>query len=254
MFSSIVSPVLKRCSTCGALLDGAPAQLSKEVRQDKTRETSNIALFPILYPLTFAGSLMKPIQNAVTLIALTGACELSRVDSVLSYIPKSHLEQLDIQPVKKEASLFEEGVKKQEQEDYLGAIADYTQFLETHPNRIEAYTNRGFSKAMLNDLPGAIDDFDRAIELEPHNADAYNARGNVHAMAGQLGASIRDFNRAIRCDRNFADAYYNRAIGRHDLGDRYGAKLDFDRAAKLFQQQKDLGGYHQAREWIIKLK
>jgi tetratricopeptide (TPR) repeat protein len=197
---------------------------------------------------------MKPIQTAVTLIALTGACELSRVDSVLSYIPKSHLEQLDIKPTQNEANLLEEGIKKQEQEDYHGAIADYTKFLSTHPDRLEAYTNRGFSRAMLNDLPGAIADFDRAIELAPNNADAYNARGNVHAMAGKLGASIRDFNRAIRCDRNFADAYYNRAIGRHDLGDRRGAKLDFDRAAKLFQQQQDLGGYQQAREWIIKLK
>ena len=197
---------------------------------------------------------MKPIQTAVTLIALTGACGLSQVDSVLSYSPKSHLEQLDIKPVQNEDNLFEEGMKKQEQEDYPGAIADYTQFLKSHPNRIEAYTNRGFSKAMLNDLPGAIKDFDRAIELAPNNADAYNARGNVHAMTGKLGASIRDFNRAIRCDRNFADAYYNRAIGRHDLGDRYGAKLDFDRAAKLFQQQKDFGGYQQAREWIIKLR
>jgi tetratricopeptide (TPR) repeat protein len=197
---------------------------------------------------------MKPIQTAVTLIALTGACELSRVNSVLSYTPKSHLEQLDIKPVQNEANLLEEGMKKQEQEDYHGAIADYTEFLKTHPNRLEAYTNRGFSRAMANDLQGAIADFDRAIELAPDNADAYNARGNVHAMAGKLGASIRDFNRAICCDRNFADAYYNRAIGRHDLGDRHGAKLDFDRAAKLFKQQQDLGGYQQAREWIIKLK
>jgi Flp pilus assembly protein TadD len=73
-------------------------------------------------------------------------------------------------------------------------------------------------------------------------------------MSGKLGASIRDFNLAIQCDRNFADAYYNRAIGRHDLGDRHGAKLDFYQAARLFQQQEDLGGYQQAREWIDKLR
>jgi tetratricopeptide (TPR) repeat protein len=197
---------------------------------------------------------MKPIQTAVTLIALTSVVELSKINCACGYATTSQLEQLNFHALIADPNLLEEGVKKQEQEDYPGAIADYTEFLKTYPNRVDAYSNRGFSKAMLNDLAGAIKDFSRAIELAPHSADAYNARGNVHAMAGKLGASIRDFNRAIRCDRNFADAYFNRAIGRHDLGDRYGAKLDFSQAARLFQQQKDLGGYQQAREWINKLR
>jgi tetratricopeptide (TPR) repeat protein len=205
---------------------------------------------------------MKPIQTAVTLIALTSVCELGRVESTLGYAPKSNREQLQVIPVPARSNLLDEGMKKQEREDYPGAIADYTKFLKAHTgsgsssveHRVEAYSNRGFSKAMLNDLNGAIQDFDRAIDLAPHSADAYNARGNVNAMAGNPAQSIRDFNRAIRCNRNFADAYYNRAIGRHDLGDRRGAKLDFTQAAKLFQQQQDLGGYQQAREWIIKLR
>jgi tetratricopeptide (TPR) repeat protein len=197
---------------------------------------------------------MKPIQTAVTLVALTSLFELSKVNCVWGYTPNTHLEQLNFKPILAYPNLLENAAKKQEQEDYSGAIADYTEFLKAYPNRVDAYSNRGFSKAMLNDLSGAIKDFNRAIELAPHSADAYNARGNVHAMAGKLGASIRDFNRAIRCDRNFADAYYNRAIGRHDLGDRHGAKLDFTQAARLFQQQQDLGGYQQAREWINKLR
>ena len=209
---------------------------------------------------------MKPIQAAVALIALTSAFEFGRAEYALGYTPKpalgKQLAQSQVSTIPAIADLFEEGVKKQEQEDYAGAIADYTEFLKTHPvggaspveNRLDAYSNRGFAKAMLNDLPGAIMDFDRAIELAPDRADAYNARGNVNAMAGNLTASIRDFNRAIRCDRSFADAYYNRAISRHGIGDRPGAKSDLSRAAKLFQQQQDIGGYQQAREWIDKLK
>ncbi len=205
---------------------------------------------------------MKSIQTAVTLIALTSGLELSQVESALGYTLKVQVEQLKLIPNLTSPNLLKEAARKQEQEDYAGAIADYTEFLNTYPvnkafpveHRVEAYSNRGFSRAMLDDLTGAIKDFDRAIELDPNSADAYNARGNVNAMAGKPAQSIRDFNRAIRCNRNFADAYYNRAIGRHDLGDRSGAKVDFHQAAKLFQQQKDLGGYHQAREWIIKLK
>jgi tetratricopeptide (TPR) repeat protein len=206
---------------------------------------------------------MKYIPTAVTLIALTSVLELNRVESALGYyMPNAQIEQLKTIPILASPNLLEEGAKKQDQEDYRGAIADYTEFLNTYPvgkafpveHRVEAYSNRGFSKAMLDDLAGAIQDFDRAIELAPNSADAYNARGNVNAMAGNPAQSIRDFNRAIRCNRNFADAYYNRAIGRHDLGDHLGAKVDFHQAAKLFQQQKDLGGYQQAREWIIKLR
>ena len=197
---------------------------------------------------------MKPIQIAVTFIALTSAVELSRVEAGLGHAPKISPTQLNLISIPTSANLLEEGLKKQEQENYPGAIADYTEFLKTHPDRADAYSSRGFSKVMLDDLQGAIQDFDRAIELAPDIADTYNARGNVKAMAGKLAQSIRDFNRAIRCDRNFADAYYNRAIGRHDLGDRQGARLDFHQAARLFQQQQDLGGYQQAREWIDKLR
>jgi tetratricopeptide (TPR) repeat protein len=201
---------------------------------------------------------MKPIQTAVVLIALTSIFEFGKAGCAVGYTSKpalgQQLEHSQVSPLPASATLFEEGVKKQEQEDYVGAIADYTEFLKTHSQHLAAYSNRGFAKAMLNDLPGAIVDFDRAIDLAPHSADAYNARGNVNAMAGNLTASIRDFNRAIRCDRNFADAYYNRAISRHGIGDRHGAKSDLSQAAKLFQQQKDIGGYQQTREWIDKLK
>jgi tetratricopeptide (TPR) repeat protein len=201
---------------------------------------------------------MKPIQAAVLLILLTNAVEFSKMDRVFGYTltadPAQQFQGSQVNLALANTNLFEEGVKKQEQEDYAGAIADYTEFLKTHPEHSEGYSNRGFAKVMLNNLPGALLDFDRAIELAPNNADAYNARGNVYAMIGNLTASIRDFNQSIRHDRNFADAYYNRAISRHGLGDRRGAKSDLSQAAKLFQQQKDVGGYQQAREWIDKLK
>ena len=196
---------------------------------------------------------MKLIQTATILIALTSAVEFSQIERVFGYTIEPKFTRSPVSLVQS-SNLFEEGLKKQEQEDYVGAIADYTEFLKTHPEHLEGYSNRGFAKAMLNKLPDALKDLDRAIALAPENADAYNARGNVHAMAGNLSASIRDFNRSIGCDRNFADAYYNRAISRHGLGDRRGAKADLSKAASLFQKQKDPGGYQQAQEWIDKLR
>ena len=76
---------------------------------------------------------MKPIQTAVTLIALTSVFELSRVESALGYAPKVQIEQLKLIPIQTSPNLLEEGAKKQEQEDYPGAIADYTEFLNNYP-------------------------------------------------------------------------------------------------------------------------
>ncbi len=196
---------------------------------------------------------MKLIQTATILVALTSGVAFSQTERVLGSVLKPASTRSPASLVQA-ANLFEEGLKKQEREDYTGAIADYTEFLKTNPDHLESYSNRGFSKAMIDKLPAALKDFDRAILLAPTNADAYNARGNVHAMAGNLSASIRDFNQSIRCDRNFADAYYNRAISRHSLGDRRGARADLTRAASLFQKQQDVGGYQQAKEWIDKLR
>lgn len=196
---------------------------------------------------------MKSIQTAILLIALTSAVELSQAERVFGYAVAPELTG-PISTITATDSLLDRGLMKQEQEDYAGAIADYTEFLRHNPNHMEAYRNRGFARAMLDLLPAALQDFDRAVALAPNNADVYNGRGNVNAMAGNLSASIRDFNLSIRYDRNFADAYYNRAISRHGLGDRRGAKADLGKAARLFQQQQDLGGYQQAREWIDKLK
>jgi tetratricopeptide (TPR) repeat protein len=201
---------------------------------------------------------MIQIRAAVTLFALTGALELGSAVAALGYVPQISLgrqfEYLQVTPMQTGGGLFERGLNKQDREDYAGAIVDYTEFIKTNPNHLEAHANRGFARAMENDLQGSIADFNRAIEISPFNADAYNARGNVNAMAGNLTASVRDFNKAIRFDRNFADAYYNRALSRHGLGDRRGAKSDLSRAAQLFRQQRDAGGYQQAREWINKLK
>lgn len=203
---------------------------------------------------------MKPIQTAVILVTLATAIGFSRTESVLGYALNPSLYLLE--PAKPSSpnfvadrdNLFETGMKKQEREDYIGAISDYTAYLQIYPNRVEIYSNRGFAYAMLDNLPLALADFNRAIELAPNNADLYNGRGNVHAMAGNFPASIRDFNQSIRCNRDFADAYYNRAVSRHSLGDRHGAKQDLTQAAKLFQQQQDLSGYQQAREWMNQLK
>jgi tetratricopeptide (TPR) repeat protein len=201
---------------------------------------------------------MKPIQIAITLLSLTSAFGVGNLKSaaakIVDRVDRPTLVQHYFSSVPASEKLLQEAAKKQEREDYHGAIADYTEFIKTNPTHQTAYSNRGFAKAMTNDLKGAISDFDRAISLSPRDPDTYNARGNTQAMAGNLSASIRDFNLAIKFNRNFADAYYNRGISRHSLGDKRGAKADITKAAQLFRTQKDLSGYQQAKDWMDKLR
>jgi tetratricopeptide (TPR) repeat protein len=204
---------------------------------------------------------MKAFHRAVTIVAIAAAVSLGNSTSATANNWKPNVTNtgqmvrgLSVKPRSDDNYLFDLGVSKQENEDFVGAIEHYTEFLKTHPFHLDAYCNRGFSRAMVGQVKGSIADFSRAIEIAPNYADAYNARGNVHALVGNLPASIRDFNRAISIDRNFADAYYNRAISRHSLGDRRGARKDLTKASQLFRLQRDIGGYQQATEWLQKIR
>jgi tetratricopeptide (TPR) repeat protein len=56
----------------------------------------------------------------------------------------------------KSEKYFNNGGRKYDFQDFLGAIADYTRALELNPKLAEAYKNRGLAKAYLEDFVGAI--------------------------------------------------------------------------------------------------
>ena len=60
---------------------------------------------------------------------------------------------------------FYSGLDKARQNDYSGAIADYTKAIELNPNYATAYYNRSVAKEILGDLNGACDDAKKAINL-----------------------------------------------------------------------------------------
>ena len=53
----------------------------------------------------------------------------------------------------------------EDEQDYQGAIADYTKAIELNPNYADAYANRGIAKYNLNDMKGCCSDFRKAISL-----------------------------------------------------------------------------------------
>ena len=68
-------------------------------------------------------------------------------------------------------------IKKAENGDLYGAIADFTKQIELDPKDFIAFGNRGISKSSLGDYSGAIEDFTKSIKIEPNYADSYINRG-----------------------------------------------------------------------------
>ena len=71
---------------------------------------------------------------------------------------------------------FSKGKRKQEFNNHIGAISDFTKAIEFDPNYAKAYSKRGISKESLGDLTGACADWKKAAELGDRIAASWAAK------------------------------------------------------------------------------
>jgi len=76
------------------------------------------------------------------------------------------------------------GIAKAVQQDYKGAIEDFTKEIKLHPENFKAYCYRAYAKEGLLDYKGALLDYDKAITLQPQNAELYNERALAKYSSG----------------------------------------------------------------------
>jgi len=149
---------------------------------------------------------------------------------------------------------FHRGINRHTSGDTKGAIEEYNQALQLHPNFPEVYYKRGISRHKLGDLKGAILDYNKAISLNANYPGIYNHRGFTRHNLGDLKGAIADFNQALSLNPNFPEAYQNRGITRNALGDKQGAITDLTTAANLFKEQKRISNYQEVIDLIQKIK
>ncbi|MEA5510402.1 tetratricopeptide repeat protein [Crocosphaera sp. UHCC 0190] len=126
--------------------------------------------------------------------------------------------------------------------------------IQENPNSAEAYLKRGLIRShSQEDFAGAIADFTHVIDLEP-SAEVYNYRGTAYFWLQQYQNALEDYQRAIALDQNLAIAYYNRAYVYLELGNKAGAIADFRQGAILSQEQGDSLSYQQALDLIQDLE
>ncbi len=118
------------------------------------------------------------------------------------------------------------GKQKLAQQDYRGAIADFSLGLEFNKQSADAYLGRGHARFAAKDYNGAIADATSAINLNRQLAQAYLLRGVSRAQQNKHKEAIEDFNQAIQINSNLADAYGWRAVSRAQMRDIPGANQD----------------------------
>ena len=74
---------------------------------------------------------------------------------------------------------FDSAMKKNQNGDVDGTIADLTRAIELDPKFALAYARRAAMKLTRRDVAGAVSDASRAIALDPNLGMAYDNRGTA---------------------------------------------------------------------------
>ncbi|MEM8780974.1 MAG: tetratricopeptide repeat protein [Cyanobacteria bacterium P01_G01_bin.49] len=126
--------------------------------------------------------------------------------------------------------------------------------IQEDPNNADAYLKRGIIRShSQEDFTGAIEDFTKAIRLQPE-AETYNYRGTAYFWLQKYQKAIEDYEQAIALDPVLAIAYYNRAYAQLELGNTSKAIEDFRKGATLSEQQGDSISHQQALQLIEDLE
>jgi tetratricopeptide (TPR) repeat protein len=125
-------------------------------------------------------------------------------------------------------------------DDYDGAIAEYTRAIQLDPDCQDAYKWRGVICSNTGELNKALADLNKAVRLDTGDAYALSYRGEVYQKKGDYQKALVDFNKAIMLYPNFYGFYSNRAdlYMEHNI---YTAAIeDYNKALELLFAENDI--------------
>lgn len=134
------------------------------------------------------------------------------------------------------------------QEQMQEKVEAATLQLQTNPQDVKAYLDRGRAYSYLKNIPEALADANQVIKLDPKSADGYTLRGQIKRNQKDLKGSQADYKTAknltnqkiiaettstLKSNPKDINAYLMRATAKGQLGDHAKALSDFEQALKL---------------------
>lgn len=136
---------------------------------------------------------------------------------------------------------YSRGVSRFEEEDFEGALKDFSKGIKVEPKNLYLYTTRAHLYFRLdeNDADGnAMKDVNYSIQLDASNADAYHLRGKILHNQGKYKEALKDLIEAIRLEHDSYDQYLS-------LAETYGKMDNSEGSISNYQKYIELGGYRE---------
>lgn len=125
---------------------------------------------------------------------------------------------------------LEDGISKQEKQDFSAAIKAYTKAIDANPENKEAFYNRGTCALMLKNYESAKSDFTQTIALDANFVKAYYSRATVLVSQEKYQEALPDLSKTIALDPKTPNALTLRGQIRAQTGNKNGACQDFNLA------------------------
>ena len=120
---------------------------------------------------------------------------------------------------KSESSHYQIASDYEKNGKYKLAVEHYTKSIETYPNHVYSFVNRGrIYDEVTGQLKLAVADYTQAINIDPNDATIYYNRGNVLTKLKKYDDGIKDFTKAIEIDPNDSSSFKNRGIAKQRAG------------------------------------
>lgn len=130
-------------------------------------------------------------------------------------------------------ALFHKGENAYRSGSYAQAIDLYTQVLNSDPEYLNAYLQRGFCHSLQREYDAAVADFTAVINRKNDHLWAYTSRGSAYNKLDKPELAIADFNKVLDLDPKNQEAYNNRGWAKKALGDNPGACGDWKASRKM---------------------